>query len=123
MAGISANEEASALTTDTTGTAGPLINALRQEMRVQTAAAAEQMAKLTAAITAMSATNRNGAATVTGAPRGGRRPTVDATPRRKHVCKNCKQEVYHKDFKCMELPTNEASRYEGSVICLVVPIT
>ena len=90
-------------------------------MRVQTAAA--QMAKLTAAIAAMAATNSNGAATVTGAPHGGRRPTVDAAPRGKHVCKNCKRAVYHKDAKCMEIPANAASHYEGWVSWLVVPIT
>ena len=52
-AGTSTNEESSALTTGTTGTAGPLIDALRKEMREQTTTATLQMAMLTAAIAAV----------------------------------------------------------------------
>ena len=43
-AGGNVNEEASALTTGTAGTPGPLIDALRQEMRAQTAASDLQLA-------------------------------------------------------------------------------
>ena len=123
--GGNTNEEASALTTataGTAGTAGPLVDALRQEMRAQTAASNLQLAKLTAAITAMAALGNSGAATVPVAPRGGRRATADVA-KGKHVCKNCKRLVYHKDGKCMELPANAASRYEGWVSCLAAPIT
>ena len=71
----------------------------------------------------MAAPGNNGAATVPVAPRGGRRATADVAPRGKHVCKNCKRLVYHKDGKCMELPANAASRYEGWTSCLAVLIT
>ena len=120
--GGNTNEEASALTTGTAGTAGPLVDALRQEMRAQTAASDLQLAKLTAAITATAAPGNSGAATVPVAPRGNRRATADVA-KGKHVCKNYKRLVYHKDGKCMELPANAASRYEGWVSCLAVPIT
>ena len=112
------NEEASALTT---GTAGPLVDALRQEMRAQTAASDLQLAKLTAAIAAMAAPGNGGAAAAPVAPRGGRRATADVA-KGKHVCKNCKRLVYHKEGKCMELPANAASRYEGWVSFLAAPI-
>ena len=69
--GSSANEEASALTTGTSGTAGPLIDALRKEMREQTTTATLQMAKLTAAIAAITTSGGNGGErnrTATAAP-------------------------------------------------------
>ena len=92
-------------------------------MRAQTAASDLQLAKPTATIAAMAAPDNNGAATVPVAPRGGRRAPADVAPRGKHVCKNCKRLVYHNDGKCMELPANAASRYEGWTSCLAVPIT
>ena len=91
-------------------------------MRAQTAASDLQLAKLTAAIAVMAAPGNSGAAAAPVAPRGGRRATAEAA-KGKHVCKNCKQLVYHNDSKRMELPANASSRYEGWVSCLSVPIT
>ena len=126
--GGNVNEEASALTTGTAGTAGtagPLVEALRQEMRAQTAASDLQMAKLTAAIASMTAPGNTGATVAPVVWPRGKRPTADAAKgeRGKHVCKNCKRLVYHKDSKCMELPANASSRYEGWVSCFSAPIT
>ena len=78
----STNEEASALTTGTAGIAGPLIDALRKEMREQTTTAALQMAKLTAAIAAIATAGGNG---------GERKQNRDGGPRKKcepHTCKH-----------------------------------
>ena len=69
----STNKEPSALTTGTSCTSGPLIDALRKEMREQTTAATLQMAKLTAAI-ATSGGNGSG---------GERKPKHDDGPRKK----------------------------------------
>ena len=94
-------------------------------MRAQTAASDLQLAKLTTAIASMTAPGNSGATVAPVVWPRGKRPTVDAAKgeRGKHVCKNCKRLVYHKDSKCMELPVNASSRYEGWVSCFSAPIT
>ena len=77
------------------------------------------MAKLTAAIAAIATSGGNGGG-------GERKPNHDCGPRKKcerHICKHCKQAVYHKDDKCMELPVNVASQYDEWVSCIAQPLT
>ena len=115
---LTPSTELAAATTATTVPSAELLE-MRALAKSLADANATQQRQLTTALSQLKTTKDASSATK---PDGGggrdRSRARRGTQRAKHICKNCKREVWHLDEKCMELPENAHLRYEGWVSCL-----
>jgi hypothetical protein len=110
-------EQAAAATTQTRAPSAELL-----EMRTLAKSLADtnatQQRQLTTALAQLK-TKDAGVAANPGVGGGGDRHRARrGAPRVKHICKNCKREVWHADARCMELEENKHLRYDGWKSCL-----
>jgi len=113
----SGTELAAAATTATTSPSAELLE-MRALAKSLADANATQQRQLTTALAQLKSRDASSATKPDGGGGGDRSRARRGTPRAKHICKNCKREVWHLDAKCMELEENAHLRYEGWVSCL-----
>ena len=113
----SGTELAAAATTATTSPSAELLE-MRALAKSLADANATQQRQLTSALAQLKLRDASSATKPDGGGGGDRSRARRGTPRAKHICKNCKREVWHLDAKCMELEENAHLRYEGWVSCL-----
>ena len=110
-------ELAASATTSTTSPSAELLE-MRALAKSLAATNATQQRQLTTALAQLNVKDASSTAKPDGGGGGDRNRARRGAPRAKHICKNCKREVWHLDAKCMELEENAHLRYNGWKSCL-----